>query len=89
MSKRKSTSKAKLKTASQIERIQIWKEHFKTLLGNFSKVTDKLIKNYQYIKQGQHTQEEFIVVLTKIKNRKAVGRDKISPDVYIKKKKEI
>ena len=31
----KSTSRAKLKPASQEEWIQIWKEHFKNLLGSY------------------------------------------------------
>ena len=41
--RRKSTLRAKLKVASQEERIQKWKEHFKNLLGNSTKVTDKPI----------------------------------------------
>ena len=43
MNKRKNTLSAKLKAASQGEQIQIWKEHFKNLLGNSPKVTDKLL----------------------------------------------
>ena len=40
VSGRKSTSRAKLKIASQEERLQKWKEHFKNLLGNPSKITE-------------------------------------------------
>ena len=36
VSKRKSTSRAKIKAASQEEQIEMWKEHFKNLFGNQS-----------------------------------------------------
>ena len=75
MSKRKSISRAKLKAASQEERIHWWKEHFKNLLGKAPKVPDepitKITNNQLDSKLGQFTQEELDVVLTKIKNRKA------------------
>ena len=74
VSKRKSTSRAKLKTASQEEKIHMWKEHFKNLLENSLQVTDKpmtkIIKKQLDIKLGQFTQEELNVIQTKIKNRK-------------------
>ena len=41
---RKGTSRTKLKAASQEERFQKWKEHFKNLLGNTQKSMIKLIK---------------------------------------------
>ena len=85
VSKRKSTSRAKLKDASQEERIHTWKEHFKNLLGKSHKVTDKpitiIINNQIDIKLGHITQEELDVVLTKIKNRKAAVLDEIPPAV--------
>ena len=63
----------------------MWKEHFKNLLGNSPKITDKPIKkiinNQQDIKLGQFA-PELDIVLTKIKNRKAVGLDEISPEVW-------
>ena len=34
VSRRKSTAKAKLKAASQQERVKLWEEHLKNLLGN-------------------------------------------------------
>ena len=34
VSRRKSTSKAKLKATNQQERIKLWKQHFENLLGN-------------------------------------------------------
>ena len=37
VSKRKSASRAKLKASIQKERIQLWKEYFKNLLGKSSK----------------------------------------------------
>ena len=42
-SKRKCSVRAKLQAASQEERIYLWKEHFKNLLGKFPKVTDESI----------------------------------------------
>ena len=73
MSRRKSTARAKLKVASQEEKIHLWKQHFKNLLGKHPKVTDKpiskIISNQLDIKLGQFTQEEFEFVLRKIKNR--------------------
>ena len=40
-SRRKGSSRAKLKAASREERLQKWKEHFKNLLGNIPDITDK------------------------------------------------
>ena len=86
MSKRKSTSREKLKANSQEEKIQMWKEHFKNLLADSLKVIDKLITKIIHgqldIKPGQFTEEELDVKLTKIKNRKVTGLDKILPRVW-------
>ena len=41
MNKRNSISRGKLKAASQKERMHIWKEYFKNLLGKSPKVIDK------------------------------------------------
>ena len=43
VSKRKSTAKAKLKAITQQDRIHLWKQHFKNLLGNPPKVTHEPI----------------------------------------------
>ena len=43
VSRRKSTSKAKLKAANQQERIKQWKQHFENLLGNPPKITHEPI----------------------------------------------
>ena len=68
MSKRKSALRAK----KLPEQIHLWKEHFKNLLGKSSKVMDepilKIINNQPDIKQGQFTQEELYLLLTKIKS---------------------
>ena len=68
-SKRKSTSIAKLKAASQEEQIHTWKEHFKNLLGKSPKVTDKpimkIINNQLDTKLEPFTQE-LNVVLRKV-----------------------
>ena len=80
----KSTSKVKLKTASQGERLQNWKEHFKNLVENSPEITDKEIKkiisNQQDINLEQFTEGKVDVVLKKIKNKKAAGLDEIPPE---------
>ena len=61
----------------------MWKEHFKNLLGNSPKVTNKLIiiiNNQLDIKPGQFTQEKLNEV-QKNKNRKAGGLDEILREV--------
>ena len=45
--RRKSTLRAKLKIASQEEKLQKWKKFFQNLLWNSHEVTNKPIKNYQ------------------------------------------
>ena len=90
VNKMKSTSAAKLKAASQEEWIQMWEEHFKNLLRNSLKVSNKpiakIINSQPDIKLGQLTKEEHNVVLTKIKSRKGAGLNKIPPEVWKTKK---
>ena len=85
VSRRKSTAKAKLKAANQQERVKLWKQHFKNLLGNPPKVTNepitRIISKQLDIKLGPFTKEELDSVLRKIKNRKAAGLDEI-PQKY-------
>ena len=86
VSRRKNTAKAKLKAANQQERIKLWKQHFKNLLGNPPKITHepitRIISKQLDIKLGPFTQEELDSVLKKIKNRKAAGLDEIPPEVW-------
>ena len=86
VSRRKSTTKAKLKAANQQERIKLWKQHFKNLLGNPPKVTHEpittIISKQLDIKLGSFKQEELNSVLKKIKNRKAAGLDEIPPEIW-------
>ena len=86
VSRRKSTAKAKLKAASQQERLKLWKLHFENLLGNSPKVTNepitRIISKQLDIKLGPFTKEELDSVLRKIKNRKAAGLDEIPPEVW-------
>ena len=86
VSKRKSTTKAKLKAANQQERIKLWKQHFENLLGKSPKVTHepitRIIRKELDIKLGPFTQEELDSVLKEIKNRKAEGLDEIPPEVW-------
>ena len=77
VSRRKSTAKAKLKAASQQERVKLWKQHFGNLLGNPPKVTNepntRIISKQLDIKLGPFTREELDSVLRKIKDRKAAS----------------
>ena len=86
VSRRKNTAKAKLKAANQQERIKLWKQHFKNLLGNPPKITHepitRIISKQLDLKLGPFTQEELDSVLRKIKNRKAAGLDEIPPEVW-------
>ena len=79
VSRRKNTTKAKLKAANQQERIKLWKQHIENLLGNPPKITHepitRIISKQLDIKLGPFTQEELDSVLRKIKNRKAAGLD--------------
>ena len=62
VSRRKSTAKAKLKAASQQERVKLWEQHFKNLLGSPPKITDepitRIISKQLDIKLGPFTKEE-------------------------------
>ena len=86
VTRRKSTAKAKLKAASQQERVKLWEQHFKNLLGSPPKITDepitRIISKQLDIKLGPFTKEELDSVLKKIKNRKAAGLDEIPPEVW-------
>ena len=83
VSRKNSTTKAKLKATNQQERIKLWKQHFENLLENPPKVTQepimRIISKQLDIKLGPFTQEELDLVLRKIKNRKAAGLDEIPP----------
>ena len=83
---RRNTAKAKLKAANRQERIKLWKQHFKNLLGNPLKITQepitRIISKHLDIKLGPFTQEELDSVLRKIKNRKAAGLNEIPPEVW-------
>ena len=76
VSRRKNTAKAKLKAANQQERIKLWKQHFKNLLGNPPKITHepitRIISKQLDIKLGLFTQE-LDSVLRKLKIGKLQG----------------
>ena len=67
ISRRKSTAKAKLKAASQQERVKLWEQHFKNLLRNPPKITDepitRIINKQLDMKLGPFTKEELDSVL--------------------------
>ena len=59
VSRRKSTTKTKLKSTCQQDRIHLWKQHFKNLLGNPPEVTHepitRIISKQLLIKLGPFT----------------------------------
>ena len=85
VSRRKSTTKAKLKATNLQERIKLWKQYYENLLGNPPKVTHepvtRIISKRLDIKLGPFTLE-LNSVLRKIKNWKAAGLDEIPPEVW-------
>ena len=87
VSRRKSTSRSKLKATSQEERHWKWKEHFKHRLRNPPKITDnptEKIINSQQIKLGHFTERE----LDAIKSGKVAGLDEILPELWITRKSD-
>ena len=86
VNRRKSTAKAKLKAASQQERVKLWEQHFKNLLGNPPKITNepitRIISKQLDIKLGPFSKEGLDSLLKKIKNRKAARLDDIPPEVW-------
>ena len=74
MSRRKSTTEAKLKATSCEEQIHIGKQYFDNLVGKPPKVTHelitKIISKQLDIKLKQFTQEELDLVLKKLKIEK-------------------
>ena len=74
MNGRKSSLRAKLKAASQEERLQKWKGYFKNLLGNPPEImdepTEEIIHVQLDIKLGQFMEEELDVVQKKLKTEK-------------------
>ena len=77
VSRGKSAAKAKLKAASQQERVKLWEQHFENLLGNPPKITNEPITRIFCkqldIKLSPFTKEELDLVLREIENRKAAG----------------
>ena len=86
VSRKESTTKAKLKAKNYQEKIKLWKQHFENLQGNPPKVTHepitRIISKQLDIKLGPFTQEEPDSILRKIKDRKAAGLDEIPPEVW-------
>ena len=83
VSGRKTTSKSKLKASIEQERISLWKEHFRNLLGKAPVLSDSpvetIIDNKIYIKLGNFTLDELTPVLKKLKNGKAAGLVDLPP----------
>ena len=85
ISVRKSTNRSKIKAIDQTERLQKWKNHFSSLLGENPIITHpttmKIINKELSIEQGPFTLEELEKVLAKTK-LKSSGIDEIPPEVW-------
>ena len=70
-------SQSKIEAASQQERIKLWEQHFKNLLGNPPEITDepitRIISKQLDVKLGPFTKEELDTVLRRIKIGKRRG----------------
>ena len=83
---RKSSNSSKLKAASQEERIQLWKNHLKDLLGKPPQVSNELItpivEEELNIKKGDFSMDELVKALKSTQNHKAYGLDEIPAEVW-------
>ena len=84
--KRKSTNKSKLKASDQNERLQLWEQHFKNLLGKPPRLVEspvnRAINNELNVKKGMFTMKELTTVLNALPNGKACGLDNIPAEVW-------
>ena len=79
LTEEKSTLKAKLKAASQEEKLQKWKEYFK---NQFGKPAEEIINEQEDIKIEQFTEYELNTVLKKkILNQKKDYRPWRTPEI--------
>ena len=85
ISGRKSTNRSKIKVIDQTERLQNWKNHFSSLLGENPIITHqttvKIVNKELAIEQGTFTLEELETVLAKTKLNKSASIDDILPEV--------
>ena len=83
ISGRKSTNRSKIKAIDQTERLQKWKNHFSSLLGENPIITHqttvKIVNKELENEQGPFTLEE---IETKTKLNKSAGIDDIPPEVW-------
>ena len=83
---RKSSNSSKLKAASQEERIQLWKDHFKDLLGKPPQVSNELItpilQEELNIKKEDFSMDKLVKALKSTQNHKACGLDEIPAEVW-------
>ena len=86
MNRKKGKSSAKVRSASQEEGKQKWKEHFKNLLRNPLKSLinlSKIISGQEDIKLGQFTAEEFLRIFEKnIKEEKIKATTKFNDILF-------
>ncbi|XP_068691683.1 uncharacterized protein [Montipora foliosa] len=84
---RKSSNSSKLKAPSQEERIQLWKNHFKDLLGKPPQVSNELInpivQEELHIKKGDFSMDELMKALKSTQNHKACGLDEIPAEEHV------
>ena len=83
---RKKSNKSRLKAKDDEERLKLWKEHFKNLLGKHPVTIPsemiKIVDETLPIKIGPFTENELQSVIKAIKNKKSAGLDEIPPEVW-------
>jgi hypothetical protein len=86
VSGRKSSNRAKLKASSQEERVKLWQNHFKDLLGKPPQTSDEeitpIFTKELNIKKGPFTANELQTAIKSIQNGKACGLDEIPAEVW-------
>ena len=85
VSGRKKSNKAKIKAISREERIIVWHNHFKDLLGNPPEITISAISkitNRLNIETAILTKYELLKAINTIKNGKACGLDEIPIEIW-------
>jgi hypothetical protein len=86
ISGRKSSNKSKLKASSQEDRLNLWKQHFQSLLGKpptvkCSRINTVILEEHN-IKKGPFTMDELNQALKRIQSGKACGIDNIPAEVW-------
>lgn len=82
---RKGTKKGQIRAESPEERVQLWKEHFKNLLGQPPVIDDHPVEKVfdtLPVETNDFTEDELVKAIHSLKNNKAAGLDGIPAEVW-------